>query len=390
MSNLQFENNERKNIFARNEIKTLTAIVSIISLLILMTFEMTAAFVIYLRGGETFTLFYYDAPEIAQTCDHNALDPVLGYNLNACNEFGLKNYKGLFYHGSPPMSSDLLIVTVGGSTTEEISYQTIPAIGAGTWPKHLYDLCSVDRDCTVVNLAVSGYTSSQELFRLIRDGLPLKPDIVVALNGINEVHFYHEDSALKYPMVSRYQQYTYRLMVGAHGVAQGFGAENAVLPNLRYLARVISFKLNPVDESKFSPSDHRLSFGLANSGGNFISPPHVWLNGASYMNALVNLSGGKFIDILQPTMGVGRWVPVGDHDRRIVTEIPQDNNENMNDFYREARPLCVEAPYCYDATDIYEGIQEELYYDPRHTNTYGNSILAEFIWERVKENMTEQ
>jgi hypothetical protein len=55
---------------------------------------------------------------------------------------------------------------------------------------------------TIVNGGTGGYSSNQELIKLIRDGLEFKPDIVISYSGINDMGKYNE---LPYPMVHPYQ-----------------------------------------------------------------------------------------------------------------------------------------------------------------------------------------
>jgi hypothetical protein len=79
-----------------------------------------------------------------------------------------------------------IILTLGGSTTDGIRR-------GHSWPEELSKLMTADGNSgTVVNGGTGGYSSNQELLKLIRDGLEFKPDIVISYSGINDMGKYNE------------------------------------------------------------------------------------------------------------------------------------------------------------------------------------------------------
>ena len=86
-----------------------------------------------------------------------------------------------------------IILTLGGSTTSGF-YQSLS--DGDTYPKELADLAQ--NEYFVLNGGVGGYTSLQELLKFMRDGPRIKNlELVISLNGINEVSNYHGDNYIR-------------------------------------------------------------------------------------------------------------------------------------------------------------------------------------------------
>src|SRR5262249_19633208 len=72
-----------------------------------------------------------------------------------------------------------------------------------SWPEELSKLLQEKQILgTVINGGTGGYSTNQELFKLIRDGLEFKPDIVISWSGWNDRDVY---DVLPYPMIHKYQ-----------------------------------------------------------------------------------------------------------------------------------------------------------------------------------------
>ncbi len=126
------------------------------------------------------------------------LDPQLGYA--AAEPFET--------FGDPSDPRAYRILTLGGSTADT-------RYDANNWPGQLYDrLRASGQPVVLFNGGIVGYTTSQELFKLLRDGLLLQPDLVISVNGINDWGaFLVED----HPMVNTYQHYLLQQLTGETG-----------------------------------------------------------------------------------------------------------------------------------------------------------------------------
>jgi hypothetical protein len=140
----------------------------------------------------------------AYTAPTPMLDFVLGYN----RVYDIPGFKCL---SSLPVGNHqknpLRIVILGNSTTDpevadplEWEDLSLKNKGCGSWPLYFHQLLnSHGIDNIIYNGAMSAYTSSQEVFKLIRDGLTLSPDIVIVLDGINDISpaYWHKNKYAK-------------------------------------------------------------------------------------------------------------------------------------------------------------------------------------------------
>ena len=162
------------------------------------------------RAGEEPAPFMFDmdqfrsAPiEVRQegtTTKMSYLDPHLGYAHEHATDRALGDGQwlpGFVIYGDAMAEDAFWIVALGGSTTDPID--------GNNWPKQMQEiLASEGVPAVVYNGGVSGYSTSQELFKLIRDVLPLEPDLIISLSGVNDLAFLH--SMPGHPMVHPYQK----------------------------------------------------------------------------------------------------------------------------------------------------------------------------------------
>lgn len=118
-------------------------------------------------------------------------DPLLGYNLGTKN----KDTAGFCIYGDM-QNAKFHILTLGGSTTDPSIYPF------KCWSECLHDLLEeAGLSNAVICGGVAGYTSAEELFKLIRDGFSLKPDIVLNYSGGNDMQVEEE-----YPYINFYMR----------------------------------------------------------------------------------------------------------------------------------------------------------------------------------------
>ena len=166
------------------------------------------------------------------------LDPLLGYAHS--DDEGQQNIymphsylPGFIAYGTetPDSFERPIIVTLGGSTTDPVFPWGI------SWPEQLARYLAQNKlPGTVINGGVGGYSSSQELFKLIRDVIELKPDILITYNGANDVG--NRWAELPHPMIHTYQRRIFdHVYVDQEPVSQ-------ILPNTILYLRAI-MRANP-------------------------------------------------------------------------------------------------------------------------------------------------
>lgn len=105
------------------------------------------------------------------------LDLNLGYTYRENSQ-----YPGIAIYGAD-RECDFKIAILGGSTTDDLYDRR-------TWARILYEKLCEDvskQEITIYNGGTCGYASTQELIKLIRDILPLKPDLIILYDGYNDL-----------------------------------------------------------------------------------------------------------------------------------------------------------------------------------------------------------
>src|SRR5262249_45909721 len=106
------------------------------------------------------------------------------------------------------------------------------------------------------------------------------------------------------------------------------------------------------------------------------------------MNAVSNSIGAKFIDFLQPTMGlegVQSSPTYGTRDDWIFGNIPPKYIYMIRQHYASLKKECKELDFCVDISDVAPPVGN-LYAGPRHHNANGNWIIAQGMFRHLKDD----
>lgn len=312
---------------------------------------------------------------------HNVIDPHLGGMWNAAeHENYVKHYEGkLFkplkyadgfvYYGDREAANDGIVVALGGSTTQAPWYPS-------NWTEHLYNhLRDGGRKALVYNGGVAGYSSNQELIKLIRDGLTLNPSVVISYDGINDVGFFY--SLPGHPMITPYQAQLMDHLIGME-------KPPLLMPNTVY-----AIKRTIVERRRTAQSttNTRKLAGINYGPEVKTTPAKQWARNHRIMSAVCTAFGIRYFVFLQPTMGIGKLRFSQAEDKMFRQDaMPSHDGKYLallKSFYEEAKIECSKADYCIDLTGVFDG-RTGLYTDIRHVNESGNKIIAKAIYEAVK------
>jgi len=296
------------------------------------------------------------------------IDPHLGFAHDAVENPFLSKLSGFVKYGEGETAdAELLIIALGGSTTDAMTpiFLDDPKADPNApynWPRELQLLLErAGYQAIVLNGGVAGYSSSQQVLKLMRDSLPLEPDVVIFLDGVNEIGFVQ--SVPDRPMVHKYQKKVFDSLTSD----KHFPA----LPNF------VSF-LRRIGKEKSERSVAGVNYGLSVK----TTPAENWLRNMRSAKVLSNEFGSEFMEVLQPILGYGEY--------RATPELKDQLKKRgekylveLKAFYSDAAALCAETPYCLDLTPIYAH-EEEIYFDPRHQNEKGVKILAGHIFRELE------
>ena len=111
------------------------------------------------------------------------------------------------------------------------------------------------------------------------------------------------------------------------------------------------------------------------------------------LNSLSKNNGSKFLNFLQPTMGLD-YVKINweeeNRDFKIYRNfITTQTSIDTNYIYKKFREICLNLDYCIDISNIAApGAKENIFSDSRHHNEKGNLIIAKEIYNILKAKMS--
>ncbi len=290
----------------------------------------------------------------------------------------------VFYKYSSKKNPLLLIL--GGSTSSGF-YQGYSQ--GNTYPKYLAELVSAKY--FLINGAVGGYSSMEELLKFYRDGPAFKNlEIVISLNGINDYSnkFGKEDY---HPFLSEIQ---FQMNKNQVWIDQRFGGffNNWFIMNITPNLRSILISLVNRYIYFLKKNDQKYSAKINDNDSFFktFSSAERWEANVKRINALAKLEGASYLVFLQPTMGIDgpqSYPTPNSNDMILYNEMDKKKKlyfKNINQFYKELKKRCLKLDFCIDISDVAPPTGD-VYWDARHHNAKGNKIIANEIFKIIKE-----
>jgi hypothetical protein len=333
--------------------------------------EPASAWLLKRRGGERFPLFYNAAQAKARNYEdvldtrtwYGYLDPTLGHS-QVPTEFGdVDQIPGFVIYGPRDAIDCLRVAVLGGSTTDPLTKDN--------WVSLLHEGFRKEGiPVQLLNGGVGGYSSSQELFKLIRDVMPLDVDLVVSLNGVNDLNFVH--AVRGHPLLNPYEK---RVM---SSVIEASRPDPLILPNLATLIksfgedkeqRIAGMNLGPVVDS---------------------TDVEQWELNGRMMHAIAAQGGVEYLCFLQPIMGFGEYTMAAqdqamlDKAQKAYRDVSrQDYLAGVRAFYDPAKERAAKLPHCEDLTDLFRDVPA-AYVDARHQSGAGRGALADAVFESMR------
>jgi hypothetical protein len=211
----------------------------------------------YILGRHSVGYLFNTESSKTHPCRRMKTHPILSHVHDTRNECkpkgGAAGDHFVFYNSN---SNQPVIVTLGGSTTSGF-YQHFS--DGHTWPLFLEGIVS-KKGYQVINGGVGGYSSSQELLKLITEVRRLRNvKLVISFNGINETPFYPggevKDINTKYPFLKFIQ---YRMILEQRWIDQRM-VDAVWLPNINSFIRFVVGKSLHSKIPGFTPSNNNLS-----------------------------------------------------------------------------------------------------------------------------------
>ena len=238
---------------------------------------------------------------------------------------------------------------LGGSTSDYDLYAV-----EKSWPKCFLELAErngIKMEC--ICAATAGNTSAMEHIRLIRDLIWKKPDVIISYSRINEISH----------------------AVNNHRFAHIY--QKDIFDKLAHTETVDSF---------FS-----LKRGEWYYMGETVSDPaSVWLGNERMMHAVCEEFHIPFFTFLQPFLCEKKPKKLVDLEveEHVMSEIKKVSGTSA--LGEQVKKDIDAYSWLYDLTNIFDEIQEEIYFDVCHVFERGNKMIAEKIFSCISDVLISQ
>lgn len=276
-----------------------------------------------------------------------AYDPMLGFN-----SLGDAATPGFFRYGSASPGAKRIVV-LGGSTADQDTF-----LGT-SWPEMLAQVISESGvDACVYNGAVTGFTSAQELMKLLRDVPALRPHAVIFYSGINNIHLVSGQ-----PFMTDYQ------------IKLANTLDAAALPTVN-LGHLEPYR------------------GLIHDAKGF-DKAAWWMNHMELALTYCELIGAVPHVFLQPNLMTKPKECLLPEEREYLINRSFMGRMGLTPegYGAIAQQLCsavesrLPSSWLHDLTHVLDHAGEALYYDGIHVSDAGNAIIAQGVWAAIRDSL---
>lgn len=262
------------------------------------------------------------------------LDPHLGYSFI---DKSSREKAGFTERGE---KDAFTIVLLGGSTTDGIAYPF------KSWGDILFEMFSENGyHVRILNGGCAGYKSSQELIKLIRDVVPLKPDIVIHYTGFNNANNCDKEYMFVHPYQKEILDYIAELEDTGEKESEHYNRKSYTL----------------------GVTDHRAAWEIFEG--------HIGM-----MQAICDQNGIQYVPFLQPSLVTKSRRSTWDRELILNTLSSQYMvflSDLLECFYRNLGQF---GGIWEDITSILDEC-DDVYLDICHVTEAGNGKIARYMFE---------
>ena len=261
------------------------------------------------------------------------------------------------------------ILLLGGSTTSGFNFLYSDG---WTYPRFLTEY--LNKEYSILNGGVAGYSSLQEFYKLSRDLQRFeKLKYVFSFNGINDLPSYHGEEH------ERFQYYPYLTSIqNDMNIKQNWIDQRLLGDPLISSFAINLLKLFSGNKTKEDIQDKKLlEIYKKTSAG------EVWETNVKRMNSLANIANVKYFLFLQPTLGLKENYTDTEKTSQDYSLISSAMNKNpsylgkIRRLYNDLKQRCSKLSFCYDLSGLLD--TSNNYKDIRHPNKNGNQKIASEI-----------
>jgi hypothetical protein len=328
---------------------------------------------------------------IARTEGMPLIDFFLGYNRQS----DLPGFKCL----GNDTGEEIRILVLGGSTTDpevmdpmEWNAPDTREQSLGSWPRFLHQhLTTNGINALLFNGGMSSYISGQEMLKLIRDGLVLKPDIVICFDGINDSQSYmrYDSKLSKYHSYFKTVEESISPLFSKSGISAFGGRIEA--PFVQGICHGVEADISAFEEWH---SNQRIMRAVCEEFDIeyvcFLQPGGIFLK--DYRQSCDAVIRRRWFlwdffllfarDPQNFSIAYEQAIPAEKKLRELFQNSSLYKFEHVETFYRHARDAAKSNDYIVDIVDALNGYPD-VFYDRVHCNMKGNKLIAERIYQEL-------
>lgn len=317
-----------------------------IVIVLCLVLESASYFILRFQNISSKYLISFDADNQVKKMNSygfDEIDPLCGWSMSNkyLNSIGYEveqNCVVLRSYGDFPPKPIKIFIT-GGSTSDI-------ALHKENWPNKLHEFFLKKKISAVIYVgAIGGYSSGQELLKLIRDGIALQPDIHISYSGANDgdVGGY----------VTSYERDLYENMFQR-------GDYSFLLPSTVFLIKRILYSGNSYLAIKKTEPIQAFDF---------------WKQNMELMKGIDEQNKCQFIGILQPVLGVGKY-HYHEQEDEFSYRVPM-----YKDYFPKASKFIKEKDSSlYDLTNLFDTAKGKVFIDDCHISESYQWVVANHIF----------
>ncbi len=247
----------------------------------------------------------------------------------------------------------------------------------------------------VINAAVPGYASSNELSQLALQVLSYKPDFIVVLDGYADLLLPSTQEGADIPGIESLLDNSFGHFTAALSERfKNWISQSFLIKSVQY------WVLRPQDSLKLlvppAMDDDNLSQKLSDNGDELDRRVSRYRNNLEQMVRLTSAAKIPIVLALQPEITNRDVNTLAPREKKILEQVGQPYTERVKVGYSKLQQAIAQVkqqfPQGVATLDLYEGtnFQGESFYDTVHLTDAGNAAIANRLYDTIATSLTLQ